>query len=269
MSNESEGGYDSTESVETEVTESSDENLYTETGDENLYTETGDENLYTETDDGTDWSRTSLTPDEEAIIRDMEKNGELETVETDPELADPEHSAIHLPTENTGTFEGERGNSAFTPNSPEAVDKMSEYGQETVEYKDGDPDFSPFTTHDSQWGEINGQVEIGHMTDQRENGKWEFGRRPQGTSHDHNYDLGNFAQADNAVAEQFKEQGVTGKDIENYRKENNLVWHECSDGKTMQLVPAEIHDACRHSGGVSEMKYRSAWGDIRRSDGDN
>ena len=144
---------------------------------------------------------------------------------------------------------------------------MDEFGKETVEYKDGYPDFSPFTTHDSEWGKINGQVEIGHMTDQRNNSTWEFGRRPNGTSHDPNYDIANFAQADNAVAEQLRKDypDIKGEDIEKFRKEKKLTWHECADGKTMQLVPEAIHAACRHSGGVSEMKYRMAYGDVRRT----
>ena len=102
------------------------------------------------------------------------------------------------------------------------------------------------------------------MTDNRKNPTWEFGRRPSGTSHDPNYDLGNFAQADNSLLERIRETypDATVDDIVAFRESNNLTWHECADGKTMQLVPTEIHDACRHSGGVSEMKYRMAWGDI-------
>ena len=41
------------------------------------------------------------------------------------------------------------------------------------------------------------------------------------------------------------------------------------NGKTVQLVPTAIHDACCHSGGVSEQKYRSAMGDICLDDKTN
>lgn len=216
--------------------------------------------------DETDWQRTSLSRSEEEQLKDMEQNGELNVLQENSDLEEPEHTKLHLPSEKTGEFSGESGNSDFRPNSDSARSKMSQYGRDAVEYKDGYPDFAPFTAHDSEWGKINGQVEIGHMTDQRENPAWDYGRRPSGAGHDQNYDLGNFAQADNEIANQLRNSypEVTGADIAAYRKANRLIWHECADGKTMQLVPEEIHNACRHSGGVSEMKYRMAWGDVTR-----
>ncbi len=224
------------------------------------------EDTVKETDDNTDWSRTSLRPEEEALLNEMEENSEIEFLEENPDLADPEHTALHLPSEKTGDFSGERGNSEFRPLDEEALSKMNEYGKDFVDYKNNYPDFSPFAEHDSKWGKINGQVEIGHMTDNRQNGAWEYGRRPDGTSHDPDYDIGNFAQADNAIAEELRNEfpDIKGEDIEAFRTASQLVWHECADGKTMQLIPIEIHDACKHSGGVSEMKYRMAWGDVTK-----
>lgn len=210
-----------------------------------------------------DWERTSLTPLEEITLLEMEENGEIEIPEVSEDMTDPEQSKLHLP-DASGEFLGNPGNSAFRPDNESALQKMGEYGRDTVEYKDEYPDFSPFTKHNSLWGELDSQVEIGHMTDNRKNPTWEFGRRPPGTSHDPDYDLGNFAQADNSLLERIRETNpdVTVDDVVAFREHNNLTWHECADGKTMQLVPTEIHDACRHSGGVSEMKYRMAWGDI-------
>lgn len=217
-------------------------------------------------DDGTDWERTSLTPEQEKIMREMVDNGEIDVPMERKDMPDPEQKSPHLPTEKTGTFLGEPGNSEFIPKDQKALDKMEEYGRNTVEYKNNYPDFSPFVQHDSPWGPLNGEVEIPHMTDSRENPQWDLGRRPKGTSHDPNYDLGNFAQADNELYNSLKDHypDLKPEDIEKYRKENGLTWHECPDGKTMQLIPTEIHDACRHSGGVSEMKYRSACGDVER-----
>jgi hypothetical protein len=210
-----------------------------------------------------DWERTSLSPSEEALILKMEENGEIEIPEEDPELADPEHAELHIPN-SSGEFSGERGNSEFRPSDEDARKIMAEFGCDTIEFHDGYPNFSPFTTHQSPWGEIDCQVEIGHMTDHRENPSWEFGARPRGSGHDPSYDLGNFAQADNSLLEQLCEAypDATIQDVVSFRKDNHLTWHECADGKTMQLVPTIIHDACRHSGGVSEMKYRMAWGDV-------
>ena len=219
-----------------------------------------DENAKVGNDDGTDWERTSLRPGEEAQLREMDETGEIDIPEENPNWQEPIHKEGHLPTDKTGTFEGDRGESAFHPNDDAALNKMNEVGRDSVDYQNGNPDFSPFTQYDTPYGKMDGQVEIPHMTDNRENPSWEYGRRPIGTSHDPNYDLGNFAQADNALSE--KMGNMTPEQVEDYRKANNLTWHECPDGKTMQLVPTEIHDACRHSGGVSEQKYRQAMGDI-------
>ena len=214
-----------------------------------------------------DWENTSSTPEEIKILEEMEQNGEIEIHRVNPNLAEPERGKPHLPSES-GVFSGERGNSAFTPYDQKVVDHMREYGQDYVEYRNNEVDFSPFTKHDSPWGLLDCEVEIGHMTDQRQNPSWEYGRRPAGAGHDPNYDLGNFAQADNALLDRIRETNpnATMDDVSDFIESNHLTWHECADGKTMQLVPTDIHDASRHSGGVSEMKYRMAMGNVELSD---
>ena len=181
-----------------------------------------------EPSDGTDWERTSLTPEQEEQVQDMIDNGELDVPEVDPNKEDPEHSALHLPADS-GKFLGERGNSSFIPDNNEALNLMNDYGRDSVEYKDNYPDFSPFTKHETPWGPVDCQVEIPHMTDQRNNGTWEFGRRPDGTSHDPNYDIGNFAQADNALLEKFRDinPDASMDDVLKFIKDNNLTRHDC------------------------------------------
>ena len=214
----------------------------------------------------TDWERTSLNPENEAIIRDMDDNDEIDIPEVNPDWKEPKETEPHRPTFKSGEFEGERGNSAFYPKDHEVLDDMARFGQDHVDYVDNNPDFSPFAVHDTPWGEADSTVEIGHMTDQRKNPGIEGFRRPHGSSHDTRYDLGNFSQADNALTERIKarypDSNVTPELIEKYRTDQKLVWHECADGKTMQLVPEKIHNACRHSGGVSVEKRNMAYGDI-------
>lgn len=179
--------------------------------------------------------------------------------------AEPIPPSQHLPTEKMGVFEGDRGNSAFRPHNRDVRLLMKEYGQEKVEYKNGFPDFSPFAILETPWGKMDTTVEIGHMTGQRENARWEYGRRKD--SHDIRTDLGNYAQADVALCQKINERvkgtGVelTPKDIVTFR-EKNFTWHECEDGKTMQLIPTKIHDTCRHTGGAAEKKYEMAWGSV-------
>ena len=211
------------------------------------------------------WEYTSLSHDEELVIKDMIDKGELEEPSTTTD--EPEHRKPLIPTDS-GRFEGENGNSEFYPDNVEAQAKIREFGKKSVTYSNGYPDFSPFTEHETRWGKIGCQVEIGHMTEHRENPSFEYGHRPRGAGHDPNYDLGNFAQADNELLSKVKmdHPDATLDDIEDLKKTNKLTWHECEDGKTMQLVPTEIHQACKHSGGVSESKYRAEMGDVDRWD---
>ena len=39
-----------------------------------------------------------------------------------------------------------------------------------------------------------------------------------------------------------------------YRKDNKLTWHHHENGKTMQLIKRELHEAARHNGGISKTK---------------
>ena len=96
------------------------------------------------------------------------------------------------------------------------------------------------------------------MTDQRENPSWEFGERPNNSSYDLNFDLGNFKQADRALAESIVSRSHSGtvnsvpcdeqflnvcRNISKWRKAARLTLHECADGTTMQLVQTDIHYA--------------------------
>lgn len=194
----------------------------------------------------------------------------------------PDFKAPRIPTEKTGYFLGAPGESGFVPNSEEAQSLMAEYGRDSVEYCGGYPDFSPFVVHETPFGcEIECQVEIGHMTTARENPSWEFGRRPVGTSHNADFDLGNFAQADlelarlvtatqpeivlSAKRDNEKEVHIAlASAIESWRRREHLTWHEVQDGRSMQLVPKAIHAACPHTGGVSVVDVVQQYGDVDR-----
>ncbi len=129
-----------------------------------------------------------------------------------------------------GEWSGEPGNSSFTPNSETAKEKLSEYGQDCIEYKDGNPDFEKCS---------EATVEIGNMTSDR---------------------ASNFRQADAACAEKWNVEAKdnrtdwTAKAVKEWRQENMCSWHEHIDMKTMDLVPREIHEECKHYGGVAECK---------------
>ena len=127
-----------------------------------------------------------------------------------------------------GKWSGKRGESDFILDEPIVIKK----GNKTitikkVTYKNGVPDFSPFQ---------EAQVKIPGMTNSRAN---------------------NFRQADEVLADywtKIKHNGKswTSRDIESYRKSNNLTWHEMNNMESLQLVPTEVNSSFGHLGGVGE-----------------
>jgi len=133
---------------------------------------------------------------------------------------------------NNGHWEGERGDSKWCPDRDHVPEKsnpsgktmgeiLDKYGIDGITYKDGQPDFGVIS---------KGTVEIESFTDDRRI---------------------NFRKADEQRA---SETGVSTEEVEKYRYENKYTWHECSDMKTMQLVPSEVHSNFPHYGGVAEAK---------------
>lgn len=151
-----------------------------------------------------------------------------------------------------GTWEGEKGESKFKPNlelpeNAKLAEKMKEYGIDGIEYKNAEPDFSNCS---------EATVKIDNMTE----------HRPDYFDDEGNRRDGNFTQAEKKLADQFNAEAKDGKtdwthqEVEKYRKNNNLSWHERCDKKTMDLVPSEIHSKFGHLGGCAECKARDSIG---------
>lgn len=177
-----------------------------------------------------------------------------EEIDEIPVTEEPTHRRSITPTEKTGTRlrdDGE-GSFDFIPKDAAAQSAMKKLGRSTVEYRERQPDFSPFVARSTPWGELGCQVEIGHMTGVRDH------------SGKNDLDPGNYQSADEQLCLLLKkarpEQDVSPGKVARWRRDAELTWHECPDGYTMQLIPTVIHSACRHSGGVSEMNYRMAYG---------
>lgn len=149
------------------------------------------------------------------------------------------------PAENCdyGEWTGERGQSKFIPNDPDVKDELAKFGKDGVKYKDGKPNFGPFSL-------VSVVIE---MTENRYS-KYVDGERI----------VGNFEKAFTAIAEQWNKSCKEGKSdwdknsVEQWAKANGYVLHECSDMKTCQLIPEKIHKACLHPGGVMECKRRDS-----------
>lgn len=126
---------------------------------------------------------------------------------------------------NGGKWSGDRGESDFVLDEPIKLEDGTIVKK--VTYKNAIPDFSPFQ---------KAQVKIPNMTNSRSK---------------------NFRQADKALAEYWSKIKYEGKtwtraEVEGYRSDNNLTWHEMSNMDSMQLVPHDVNQTFTHFGGVAE-----------------
>lgn len=156
------------------------------------------------------------------------------------------NSYNNIPIEgNRGSWDGKKGDSIYIPDVnyeggppsgkdvKEALDKK---GIEGIEYRRGEPDFSEIAEE---------SVEIKDMS--------EFRYGPDG----------NFSKADQTLSDKWNAEkhggrnDWTARDINDYRKESNLVWHERQDCKHMDLLDRTIHSYFTHTGGVSVCKARN------------
>lgn len=181
----------------------------------------------------------------------LQKGVEAEKPELFSEVVNPDKSdsveskQIMLPEKN-GSWDGEKGNSIWTPDhdyipaekskSPETSpysnpdkttlkDILAKYGVDGIEFKDGYPTFDDVSKGTV---EIEGFETGGAVAKQK-----------------------NFAKADLALSEK---KGCSPQEVKQWRAENNYTWHECEDKSTMQKVPNEVHANIPHAGGRSQKQ---------------
>lgn len=145
-------------------------------------------------------------------------------------------------TDNShGKWSGDRGESMFIPTADRVREILRNKGLKGIEYKNGIPDFDPIA---------EAKVIIQGMSQHRHSLIGENGERI----------VGNYEKADIECAKAWNLEQRDGKDdwthqdVKKWREANEYTWHEHNDMKTCSLVPTEVHDVCRHLGGVSEIK---------------
>lgn len=140
-----------------------------------------------------------------------------------------------------GKWSGDRGESMFIPAADRVREILRNKGLEGINYKDGIPDFNPIS---------EAKVTIQGMSQHRLSLSGGNGERI----------VGNYEKADIECAKAWNLEQRDGKDdwthqdVKNWREANEYTWHEHNNMKTCSLVPTEVHDVCRHLGGVSEIK---------------
>lgn len=167
---------------------------------------------------------------------DLDDSGTIEAKRVsdvdEAELYSAREARIDLAKRSDGEWSGEIGDSELTPNDEGVRGTMAEFGETSVKYNDGVVDFSPFSKETVQVSEITPDI------------------------------VTNRANAYKAVAEKWNTEAKDGRtdwtqtDVQEWKQSENLAFHECSDLKTIQFVPANIHVACKHTGGRYEAKCR-------------
>ena len=174
---------------------------------------------------------------------------------SDNYLSEYEERINRTPSDQS-RWSGKRGESECYALTTETQAILDKYGEKGVSYSDGIPDFSPFS---------ESTVIIDKMSGSRTSSRTKlvdknnaFGRA---TSYHYKYNAGNYAQADIATAKSWSEAKKNDRewsphDVELYRKQNGLTWHECNDQKTMMMIPTRINSEFTHLGGTSESKTK-------------
>lgn len=140
-----------------------------------------------------------------------------------------------------GKWSGDRGESMFIPTADRVREILKSKGVEGINYKDAIPDFGPIA---------EAKVIIQGMSQHRHSLIGESGERI----------IGNYEKADIECAKAWNLEQRDGKDdwthqdVKKWREANEYTWHEHNDMKMCSLVPTEVHKACSHLGGVSEIK---------------
>ncbi len=135
---------------------------------------------------------------------------------------------------NKGEWSSNRAESLFISDKTGEIKKyLDEAGVDGVEYKNGMPDFSPFS---------KGEIKLQNMTNDRKS---------------------NFSTADEELAKKWSttEQKWTADDIADWREDNKYTWHELNDLETIQLVPSKINSVFKHLGGVGEYNLKVKLGE--------
>ena len=149
----------------------------------------------------------------------------------------------HTPKNN---WSGKRGESLYILQDEECRKLLETKNLDGIKYKNGIPNFDSIS---------EGTCKIKSMTKYRE----DYYDEEKGL-----YIEGNFTQYDKIMKETLESKGFQLREVKcndgrvrtNWFDSNGIEYtrHEKSDMKTMQLVPRKIHEECKHSGGVAEIK---------------
>lgn len=144
--------------------------------------------------------------------------------------------------ENADGEPGVRGESKFVPDNPDVQKTLNENGVDGIEYRDGYPDFSPVS-------KFNTKLE---PEDYQKSDRDQFASCNQNLQEAIFSDIGTGEIKDPELASHFSSDQLD--DIRFGETPDGYTWHHDVEDGHMQLVPTDVHQTCRHSGG------RALWG---------
>lgn len=132
---------------------------------------------------------------------------------TKPANPDANRFGSRLPKD--GTWSGEKGNSAWTPDpsTPRGKEILDATGGKPIQFKDGYPDFSSYSQKTVSIDNMKGDYDMDFRAANMKAGFGDTKVNPEG-----------------------------------------MTWHHHEDGKTMMLVPQKINNNVPHTGGGSIVK---------------
>lgn len=126
----------------------------------------------------------------------------------------------------SGKWDGKPGNSKWRPEPGSDTDKaLKKYGQDGINYKNGKPDYSPFTKSGPDGRPVEARIDM------------------QGN---HKGGGGDYGQARDAMKDRYGSWSTR-------KNEDGFTWHHNEDTSTMQLVDSKVHGGSSHSGGASAI----------------
>lgn len=164
-------------------------------------------------------------------------------------LSELEKITPHLPTDNYGSWNGQRGNGTFELDMnhvwsneggktwKEVIEKSRTPNITEVPFQNGFPVFTPVDFKDLNKNIKEPTPAVYHF--------------PQGDSMKKER-YKNYQKADAYAAKILNKEP---EDMEKFRNEHQLAWHEKEDMETMLLVSRAIHNHVPHSGGISAVSH--------------
>lgn len=192
----------------------------------------------------------------------------------------PISEKINVADRNSDVLEwtGDPANSKRVPKNKESwiSEELRRYGVDGIEYKNGDVDFSPVSKFDinsnikEMYNQLGQEISATNVMGKSRSDLNKLIRRKwQSKMKQFVFEKilidSDFAHSFSEATDIDTRSIISADSLSRALREKGLTLHETPDCTKIQLVPTEIHDFFKHSGGVAEMIEKMINADIRAS----